>query len=164
MRSGLPSAALRLPLSDSSPMLIKCSIQKAEAKHSKQSRDHEDHRRRFMPPSYVGRDLHASKGLKRQSRTDSLKKIIATAWKQKCYCIGVPEALECSLLPKVSNNCLMSQHWYEQRLTLSWCYVWLINETIFNRSLVYAEKMALKINLFSEKGQKVEVQLLMLQF
>lgn len=78
MCSGLRSATLSLPLSDSSPMLIKSSIQKAEVKHPKQLREYKDHRR-FMLHSYVGTDLHASKGLKRQSRTGSLEKVIATA-------------------------------------------------------------------------------------
>lgn len=70
-----------------------------------------------MPHSYVSKDLSTSKGLKRKHRRSSLEKNIVTARKQKCYCIGIPEALQSSLLLRVSNNHLISQHWYEQRLT-----------------------------------------------
>lgn len=65
--AGLPSATLSLCLSGSSPMSIKSSIQKAEVKYPKQPTKYEDHRRKFIPNSYVITDLSSSKELKKRT-------------------------------------------------------------------------------------------------
>lgn len=72
-----------------------------------------------MPHSYVSRDLRTSKGLKRKSRRMRPEKNVVTARQQKCYCIGVPEALQTPLLLIVGNNDLISQNRYEQWLAFN---------------------------------------------
>lgn len=134
-------------------MPIKSSIQKAEVRSPKQSREHEDHRGKLMPHSYTSRALSTSKGLKRKIRSSRLEKNIVTAWQKKCYCVGIPEALQLPLLLRVGNNDLLSQNWYEQWLAFySALFNLLMN--IYKHTLVCAENMDCKIKLFSEKAKK----------
>lgn len=132
-------------------MPIKSSRQKAEVRSPKQSREHEDHRRNFMPHSYVSRHLPPSKGLKRKSRRRRQEKNVVTARQQECYCIGVPEALQTPLLLRVGNNDLISQNWYEQWLAFNGDLFNLLMNQFANIHLYMQKIWTLKLNCFQRR-------------